>query len=55
MRDLAHALALTHALTLLAIASASVGAWAAVTLAVPSIICAAFLVYVAALDAAAET
>ncbi|WP_159107438.1 hypothetical protein [Azospirillum sp. B506] len=54
MRDLAQALVLTHALLLLAMASVAVGAWAALFLAVPSIGCAAFLTYVAALDATAE-
>lgn len=51
MRDLAQAILLTHAMVLLAMASAAVGAWAAVMLAAPSIILAAFLTYVAACDA----
>ncbi|WP_161958104.1 hypothetical protein [Azospirillum palustre] len=51
MRDLALTLSLTHALLLLAMASAAIGAWEAFILAVPSIIGAAFLTYVAVCDA----
>lgn len=51
MRDLIQSILLLHAMVLLAMASAAVGAWEAVFLAVPSIILAAFLTYVAACDA----
>ncbi|MBP2230802.1 hypothetical protein J2847_004111 [Azospirillum agricola] len=52
MRDLAEALAMAHALLLLAAFSATVGAWAALLIAVPSIAVAGFLTCLAARDAA---
>lgn len=54
MRDLVEALVMSHALTLLAMAAATLGVWQTVIVAVPAICCAVFLTYVAAIDAAQD-